>query len=104
MIRVLMFTIILMLATISYANSQEDSHKDDVSKKLEMSHWEKEDCKKTSNAAGVLLYFSGELLEESDKKRNSGNEEGADEDFKGAYALSKIAANYAKTFETFCKK
>ena len=99
-----MFAIVFMLATISYANSQEDNHKDDVSKQLEMSDWEKEGFKKISNAAGVLLYFSGELLEESDKKRNSGNEEGEDEDFKGAYALPEIAANYAKDFEVFCKK
>ena len=104
MIRVLIFTIALMLATLSYADSPKDKHKDGASKKLEMGYWKKEDCKKTSDAAGGLLYFSGELLEESDKKRKSGNEEVADEDFKGAYALSEIAANYAKVFEAFCKK
>ena len=108
MIRGLIFTIALMLATLSYADSKKDKHKhkhkDGASKKSEMGYWKKEDCKKTSDAAGGLLYFSGELLKDSDKKRKSGNEEGADEDFKGAYALSEIAANYAKAFEAFCKK
>ena len=106
MITGLILTIALMLATLSYADSQKDKHKhkDGASKKLEMGYWKKEDCKKTSDAAGGLLYFSGELLKEFDKKRKSGNEEGADEDFKGAYALSEIAANYAKAFEAFCKK
>ena len=104
MIRVLILAIALMLATLSYADSQKDKHKDGASRKTEMGYWENEDCKKTSDAAGGLLYFSGELLKTSDEKRKSGNEGGADEDFKGAYALSEIAANYAKTFEAFCKK
>ena len=65
--------------------------------------WEAEDCKKISDASGLFLYVSGELLEEADKLKKEGKEAEADESYEGVLFVSKLAANYAKTFEAYCK-
>ena len=65
--------------------------------------WEAEDCKKISDASGLFLYVSGELLEEADKLKKEGKEAEADESFEGALFLSELAANYARNFEAYCK-
>ena len=65
--------------------------------------WETEDCKKISDASGLLLYVSGELLEEADKLKTERKEAEVDESYEGVLFLSELAANYAKTFEAYCK-
>ena len=65
--------------------------------------WEAEDCKKISDASGLLLYVSGELLEEADKLKKEGKEAEADESYGDVLFVSELAANYAKTFEAYCK-
>ena len=100
MIRVLLFTLALMLPALSYA----DSHQDVFSGKSERGYWKTEDCKKVSDASGMFLYISGELLKESDEKGKNGNKEEAAEIFRSALAFSELSANYAKSFEAFCKE
>ena len=75
-------------------------------KKLEksMGYWKAEDCKNVSDAAGLFLYYSYEVLEESSELREAGKELQADKLGEGGVALSQVAANYAKTFEAFCKR
>ena len=65
--------------------------------------WEAEDCKKISDASGLFLYVSGELLEKAEKLKKEGKEAKADESYEGVLFLSELAANYAKTFEAYCK-
>ena len=65
--------------------------------------WEAEDCKKISDASGLFLYVSGELLEEADKLKKEGKEAEADESYEGVLFLSELATNYAKNFEAYCK-
>ncbi len=65
--------------------------------------WEAQDCKKISDASGVFLYVSGELLEEGDRLRNEGSEAEAKESYEGGLFFSELAANYAKNFEAYCK-
>ena len=66
--------------------------------------WKAEDCKNVSDAAGLFLYYSYEVLEESSELREAGKELQADKLGEGGVALSQVAANYAKTFEAFCKR
>jgi len=65
--------------------------------------WETEDCKKISDASGLFLYVSGELLEEADKLKKEGKEAEADESYEGVLFVTELSANYAKTFEAYCK-
>ena len=65
--------------------------------------WEAEDCKKISDASGVFLYVSGELLTEADRLTNEGSEAEANESYEGGLSFSELATNYAKTFEAYCK-
>ena len=104
--KILLFSIALMLPAFSYADSHKDKqkHKDAYLEYLEMGYWKKEDCKKVSDASGGLLAIAGGLLEKSGKSRDKGEGKVADELFKGAYALAEVSANFAKTFEAFCKK
>ena len=69
-----------------------------------MGYWKAEDCKNVSDAAGLFLYYSYEVLEESSELREAGKELQADKLGEGGVALSQVAANYAKTFEAFCKR
>ena len=64
--------------------------------------WEAEDCKKISDAPGLFLYVSGEILEEADKLRKEGKKAEANESYEGALLFSELAANFAKNFETYC--
>lgn len=66
-------------------------------------YWKAEDCKKVSDASGLFLYFSGELLREADKLKKEGKEKEADESYKGVLFLSELATNYAKNFAVYCK-
>ena len=104
--KILLFSIALMLPAFSYADSHKDTqkHKDAYLKKLEMGYWKKEDCKKVSDGSGALLAIAGGLLEKSGELRDEGDEKASDNLFLAASALSEVSANFAKTFEAFCKK
>ena len=65
--------------------------------------WEAEDCKKISDASGLFLYVSGELIEEAYKLKKEGEEAEADESYEGVLFLTELATNYAKIFEAYCK-
>ena len=51
--------------------------------------WEAEDCKKISDASGLFLYVSGELLEEADKLKKEGKEAETDESYGGVLFVSE---------------
>ncbi len=118
MIKVLVLAITLIFPGLSYADSPKDKDavlldsrtSDTVSKhemmesvKAEMGYWKREDCLKVSEAAGMLLYYAGELLKESDTLRKIGKTKASEKSFEGAYGVSEVAANFAKNFEAFCK-
>lgn len=112
MTKILFLSVVLMFTALNYADSRKDKHnpEDAVSQKTirdgvleEMGYWKREDCLKISGAAGMLLYYSGELLKESEEQRKSGEKRKLEKTFKSAHALSEVAANFAKNFETFCK-
>ena len=116
MIRTLLVVVVLMMPTLSYADSLKDDavpgkseigtqrEKNIIKRALFGGYWKKEDCKKVSDGVGALLYFSGELLKASDKERKTGEDKKADKIFEKAYALSDIAANFAKSFKIFCRR
>ena len=100
MIRVLLFAFALMLPTLLLAGYQ----KSNSSESLESSYWKQEDCKKVSDASGVFLFISGQLLEEFEKKEKSGDKEEAVELFMKSVGFSELSANFAKSFEAYCKE
>ena len=55
--------------------------------------WKSEDCKKVSDAAGLFLYTSGELLKTADKERKPGSEKKSEK--------SSSAALFPKPFVVF---
>tara|TARA_B100001765_G_C19197671_1_gene203812 strand:- start:32 stop:349 length:318 start_codon:yes stop_codon:yes gene_type:complete len=62
--------------------------------------WGAEDCQGISAGSGAFLAASGELAEEAGRLRNEAE---AIETYEGALAFSELAANFAKTFEVYCK-
>jgi len=66
--------------------------------------WKPEDCKKVSEASGAYLYFSGQVFKKRAALEKDGNKVAADEAFSEATVLAELAANYAKNFETYCKR
>ena len=81
--------IIFFWTTLSSANDKEV--------------WKQEDCKKISDASGHFLMMSGYMLKESGKRKEEGDMKEMDKLFIGAMQFSEMAANYAKTFEVFCR-
>ena len=63
--KLLLLAVVLVLPASSYADSHKDKqkHNDVDVKKSEMGYWKKQDCKKVSDASGLLLAISGGLLE-----------------------------------------
>ena len=106
MFKILLFSIALTFPAFSYADSHKDQqkHRDTYLEKLEMGYWKKEDCKKVSDGSGALLAMAGGLLEKSVELRDKGDGKASDKLFVAASDLSEVSANFAKTFETFCKK
>ena len=66
--------------------------------------WKPEDCKKISETSGAYLYFSGQAFKKRSALEKDGNQVAADEAFSEAMALAELAANFAKNFETYCKR
>ena len=66
--------------------------------------WKPEDCKKISQTSGAYLYFSGEAFKKRSAFEKDGNKIAADEAFSESRALAELAANFAKNFETYCKR
>ena len=66
--------------------------------------WKREDCKKVSETSGAYLYFSGQAFKKRTALEKDGNQVAADEAFREAMALAELAANFAKNFETYCKR
>ena len=123
--KLLLLAVVLVLPASSYADSHKDKQKhpegfietierleekylnqvkDAYLEYFEMGYWKKEDCKTVSDASWDAHEIAGGLLEKSGKSRDKGEGKIADELFKGAYALAEVSANFAKTFEAFCKK
>ena len=65
--------------------------------------WAAEDCKKISDASGLFLYVSGELLEEGERLTNEGSEAEARESYEDGLGFSELATNFARNFEVYCK-
>ena len=95
---------VFSLETLSDDHKKKGANKDMKKLKESMGYWKAEDCKNISDAAGLFLYYSYEVLEESSELREAGKELQADKLGEGGVALSQVAANYAKTFEAFCKR
>ena len=66
--------------------------------------WKPEDCKKISQTSGAYLYFSGEAFKKRSTFEKDGNKIAADEAFSESRALAELAANFAKNFDTYCKR
>lgn len=79
--------------------------KDHMKKEMERKGmWKPEDCKKISETSGAYLYFSGQAFKKRSALEKDGNQVAADEAFSEAKALAELAANFAKNFETYCKR
>ena len=65
--------------------------------------WAAEDCENISDASGLFLYVSGELLEEGERLTNEGYETEARESYEDGLGFSGLAANFARNFEVYCK-
>jgi len=65
--------------------------------------WAAEDCRRISGASGTFLYVAGENLGEGDRLRNEGYDAEAGESYESGLRFSQMAANYARTFEAYCK-
>ena len=106
MIRIYLALILMLFPIEVFTDDQKEKEaiKDMKKIKERMGYWKAEDCKKVSDAAGIFVYYSYELLEQSGDLREDGNELQADRLGDGGGALSQVAANYAKTFEAFCKR
>ena len=86
------------------------SHESDIA------YWKSDDCNKVSQAAGLYLYTSGELLKTAEKERKAERNnrpkgldklEESDELhdlYEAALFYSELSANATKNFEVFCKK
>ncbi len=96
--------IALLIPVLGCADTDKSNSKDLSSEKSNIGLWNPEDCAKISEASGLFLHLSGELLKESDEKRKEGDEKNADKLAQGALYLSELAANYAKNFEAYCKR
>ena len=66
--------------------------------------WEAGACKKISDASGLFLYVSGELLEEADKLKKEGKGAEADESYEGVLFLTELATNYAKILKLIANR
>jgi hypothetical protein len=87
-----------------------NSHQSDVA------YWESDDCNKVSQAAGLYLYTSGELLKAAEKERKAERnnkpkalhklEESEElyDLYEGVLFYSELSANATKNFQVFCKK
>ena len=79
--------------------------KDHMKKEMERKGmWKPKDCKKISESSGAFLYFSGEAFKKRSALEKDGNQVAADVAFSEARALAEVAANFAKNFETYCKR
>ena len=103
--------LILLLSTSVNVSADHHAMKSDKSKKeikaMEMESrgmWKPEDCKKISQTSGAYLYFSGEAFKKRSALEKDGNKVAADKAFSEARALAELAANFAKNFETYCKR
>jgi len=68
-----------------------------------LGYWKIEDCKKISEASGLFLYYSGELLKKADEAEKNGNTDEAKKFREDAYFLSEMAKNHAINFNSYCK-
>lgn len=87
-----------------------NSHQSDIA------YWPSDDCNKVSQAAGLYLYTSGELLKAAEKERKAerNNKPKAlhkleeSEELHDLYEVvlfySELSANATKNFQVFCKK
>jgi hypothetical protein len=86
-------------------SKKEMKKKDHMKKEMERKGmWKPEDCKKISETSGAYLYFSGQAFKKRSALEKDGNQVAADEAFSEAKALAELAANFAKNFETYCKR
>jgi hypothetical protein len=65
--------------------------------------WEAEDCVGLSAGSGLFLGISGALLEELERLEDQGYESEANERIEDALRWSGLAANFAESFEAYCK-
>ena len=89
------FCLLILLIPISGCSYAEES---------DIGLWESEDCKKISEAAGVFLYTSGELLKTAGKERTAGKEKKSEKSYAATMYFSELSENAARIFEAFCKK
>ena len=100
-----LFTLLVITTSmISFADDHKEQTDVDIrAVKSGLGYWETKDCKKVSNAAGLMLYLSYQSLEGADKLKKEGNKTRADELAGEGIMLAQLAADYATTFSAFCK-
>ena len=62
--------------------------------------WSDEDCESISEAAGLYLYLSGDVVERSDEADEQKKKAAL---FKAGLALSQLSVNHAEVYDVFCK-
>ena len=90
---IILFSILISFPILAFSHSHEDKKEDSSSEML--GYWKKEDCKNVSDAAGLYLYISGDLMTKADEAAAL---------YKRSLEFAEIAANHAKSFEAFCKQ
>ena len=81
----------------SGAEKVGDDHLEEIPDQI----WSDNDCDRVSEAAGIYLYLSGQLVERSDKTDEQKKKAAL---FKTGVALSQLSVNHAEVYEVFCKK
>ncbi|MFL2700237.1 MAG: hypothetical protein ACJ0FI_05785 [Gammaproteobacteria bacterium] len=99
---IILFSILISFPILAFSHSHEDNKEDSSSEML--GYWKKEDCKNVSDAAGLYLYISGDLMTKADEAEKSGRDIKAATLYKRSLEFAEIAANHAKSFEAFCKQ
>ena len=77
--------------------SAEDYEEDD---QASAAIWSDEDCEAISEAAGLYLYLSGDVVERSDEADEQKKKAAL---FKTGVALSQLSVNHAEVYDVFCK-
>ena len=78
------------------ASAEDYEEEDQASEAI----WSDEDCESISEAAGLYLYLSGDVVERSDEADEQKKKAAL---FKAGVALSQLSVNHAEVYDVFCK-
>ena len=78
------------------ASAENFEEKDQASELI----WSDEGCEAISEAAGLYLYLSGDVVDRSDEADAQKKSAAL---FKAGVALSQLSVNHAEVYDVFCK-